>query len=286
MKNQDHKNKYQLLVLIDLTKKSYTALKNAINLAKVMRGTIEVFHVSPPADVVKYENQLSAMRAISEIHTTTEKKLQDLILEISEEENVAITYKFTFGNVKNEIHNYIQKTNPDIVVIGKREKKIINFLEDGVTKFLLKKHSGIIMIAGNERTIQSNSNISLGFYNNNNNVIDKNTIQFVKDLHEQPRKPIKFFSIRKRSAAEKAKLTISRIKTACNLMNAVEYEFEESPYSINGLTTYVSKNNVELLCMGRFSDTKGWLNRLINRKSSMGNVIEKLNISLLVTGGK
>ncbi|WP_299212322.1 universal stress protein [uncultured Aquimarina sp.] len=286
MKNQDLKNKYRLLVLVDLTQKSDTALKNAINLAKVINGTIEIFHVSPPADVVRYENQLSAMRAITETHITTEKKLLDLVLRISEEENVAITYNFTFGNVKNEIHDHIQKTNPDIVVIGKREKKLINFLEDGITKFLLKKHSGIIMITGKEKMVQPDSDISLGFYNNTDNVIDKNTVKIVKDLNKQPENPIKFFSIRKKSASDKAKLAISRIKTACNFPNAVEYEFEESPYSIEGLSTYVYKNNVELLCIGRFNDNRGWLNKLVNRKSTMDNVIEKLNVSLLVTGGK
>ncbi|MFD2561258.1 universal stress protein [Aquimarina rubra] len=285
MKNQDLNNKYRLLVLVDLTQKSHTALKNAIHLAKVINGTIELFHVCPPANVVQYENQLSAMRTINETYIRTEKKLQDMVLRISEEENVAITYNFTFGNVKSEIHNYIQKTNPDIVVVGKRDKKFINFLEDGVTKFLLKKHPGIIMITGKEKTFQPDSDISLGFYNNNN-VIDNHTVNIVKDLNKQSENPVKFFSVRKKSAADNAKLAIDHIKSACNFMNSVEYKFEENPYSLDGLTTYVHKNNVELLCMGRVNDNRGWLNRLINRKSHMDNVIEKLNISLLVVGGR
>ena len=30
----------------------------------------------------------------------------------------------------------------DIIVIGKRKKKIVNFLGDGITKSLLKNHDG------------------------------------------------------------------------------------------------------------------------------------------------
>ncbi|WP_299438503.1 universal stress protein [uncultured Aquimarina sp.] len=282
MKNQNLKSKYQLLVLIDLTQKTYPALRKAVNLAKKINGAIDIFYVNPPSEVVKHENQISAMRSIHDKQLVTEKKLKNLAHLISEEENIAVTYDFTFGNIKNEIQHHIEKTNPDIVVIGKRKKKLVNFLEEGVTKFLLKKHSGTILIVGEGEKIQSNNEISLGFYSN---AIDDHTVKIVKDLNSQSENPVKFFSVRKKSAAEKTKLAIDNIKTACNFLNAVEYEFEESPYSIDGLSNYVYKNDVELLCMGRFNDNRGWLNKLVNRKSKMDTIIDKLNVSLLVTGG-
>jgi len=277
------KNKYQLLVLLDLTKNSYAALRNAINMAKIINGTIDIFHVSPPLDVVRYENQISTIRAIDETRMITEKKLRDLVRIIAEEENITITYDFTFGNVKNEIQNHITKINPDIVVIGKRKKKLVNFLGDGITKFLLNQHSGVILIVGKNKKFQPNRDILLGFYSN---TIDDHTVKIVKDLNKHPETPIKFFSIRKKSAAEKSKLAIENIKTACNFMNAVEYKFEESPYSVDGLTSYVYKNDVQLLCIGRFNDNRGWLNKLVNRKSEMDTIIDKLDVSLLVTGSQ
>ncbi len=283
MNTQNQKNKYQLLVLTDLTQKSDTALRNAINMAKAIDGSIEIYHVGSPLDVVKYENQVSSMREIAKKRIATEKKLRDLAHLISKEENIAVSYGFTLGNVKNEIQHHIKKTNPDIVVIGKRKKKLVDFLEDGVTKFLLNKHSGPILIVGEGNEIQADREISLGFYSN---AIDDHTLQITKDLNKHSKNPIKFFSIRKKSAAAVTKSTIDQIKTVFNDHNTVEYEFEENSYSLEGLENYVSKNNVELLCMGRFSTEKGWMDRLFNRKSKMDGIIEKISVPLLVTGGK
>ncbi|WP_160114534.1 universal stress protein [Aquimarina sp. AU474] len=283
MKNQNQKNKYQLLVLNDLTQKSDTALRNAINMAKTINGSIEIFYVSPPQDVVKYDNQVSAMREIAKKRITTEKKLRDLAHLISEEENIPVSYDFTLGNVKNEIQHHIEKTNPDIVVIGKRKKKLVDFRDDGVTKFLLNKHSGPILIVGEGNEIQANGEISLGFYSN---TMDDHTLKITKDLNENSKTPIKFFSIRKKSAAAATKSNIDQIKAVFNDQNTVEYEFEENSYSLDGLNNYVSKNNVELLCMGRFSTEKGWIDRLFNRKSKMDGIIEKVTVPLLITGGK
>jgi len=163
MENKNIKSSYNLLVLSDFTKTSDTALKKAIDIAKVINGTIQLFHVSRSVDIVKYENQISALRTINEKCFSIRKKLKDLADAIAEKENIKITYDFTIGNVKNEIQKRIKKTNPDIVIIGKRKKTFMDFLKGGLTKFLLHRHPEIILIAGEDHKKQAGNEISLDF---------------------------------------------------------------------------------------------------------------------------
>jgi nucleotide-binding universal stress UspA family protein len=150
MKNHDLKAKYRLLVLMDMTEASYIALKKAVNLAKALDGGIEVFQVKPPTDVSNYESQISAMRAVYEERNTARKKLKDLANLVSQEDNIPIICNLTFGNVKIEIRNHLENTRPDIVVLGKRRLKFINFLGDRITRFLLTRYSGAILIVGED----------------------------------------------------------------------------------------------------------------------------------------
>jgi len=75
-----NKNNYKILVLSDLKSTSNTTLKSTISLAKMIGGDIEFFHAKKPTDVVKNENQLSAMRAINANYNETDKKIRDLVL--------------------------------------------------------------------------------------------------------------------------------------------------------------------------------------------------------------
>ena len=283
MKDLNLKAKYRLLVLMDLSQASYTALRNGVNLAKAINGSIEVFHVKPPSDVAEYENQLAAMRAIDEENYATNKRLQDLINLVSDQENIPIIYDFTIGNVKNEIKDHIEKTNPDIVVLGKRKRKLINFLGDSVMQSLLNNHSGVILIAGEDKKFRSNSEISIGFYGD---ILDNSNTEITKDLTKQTKANARFFSVRRKSAANMVRVAITNIKSVHDFQNTIEYEFEEGTNAIAGLANYISKNNVELLCIGRGRKQKGWTDRFIGGAPEIYKVIQKLNVPLLFMGDR
>jgi len=270
--------KYKLLVLIDLSKTSYITLKNAVNLAKVIGGSVEVFHVKSLTNIVKNENQISAMRSLDEEYNVSKKKLQSLINLILKEEDISIKFDFSFGNVKNEITHHIEKVKPDIIVLGKRKQKVFNFLGEDITQFLLNKFFGIILIAGEDKNLKSDGGISIGFYSD---TLNDYNMEITKDLSKKAASPIKFFKVRKRSTVYTTNEVVKRLKSTYNGKNVVEYEFEESS---EALINFVSKNKIGLLCMGRGSKKKGWTDKFIGEIIGTNKEISKLKAPLLIYG--
>jgi len=141
------KNGYKILVLSDLKDSFSTTLKSAVSLGKMIHGDIDFYYVKNASDVVKRDNQLSAMRTINHEYTTIDKKIKSIIKSYSKNYDVNINYKFSFGSVKNDIGSHIEEQKPDIIVLGKRKSKIANLTGDNITDFVLNKHDGIILIA-------------------------------------------------------------------------------------------------------------------------------------------
>lgn len=264
-------NKSKILVLSDLKKSTSTTLKSAVNLAKMIHGDIEFFHVKNPIDIVEKENQLSAIRTINEKHAQTGKKIENLIKSISEEYGVYIKHSFAFGNVKIEISNHIKKVKPDIIVLGKKSQNSIKLIGDSITNFVFSEHDGIILLASNKNTFEPNKELSLGILNTSE---ESFKLDFAKNLLEHTEKPLKSFKIiKKANASNKVKDTV------VNNKNTVEYIFEESDNSLKTMSNYLSINNINLLCFDRE-------NKSINNnstKASIKDVIRNLNVSLLLT---
>ena len=141
MKTHLNRSNFKLLVLLDNTDKSHKTLMDAVDFAKLINGSIDVFQVEPPTSVVTVENQIVSMRAINEKRYKREKQLSEITSKIKEKEGVPVISNFTYGNVKNEIKNRIELTNPDIIVIGKRKKKALRTYRRPINKVLNKKLS-------------------------------------------------------------------------------------------------------------------------------------------------
>jgi len=280
MTNNNLKTKYRLLVLLDLSQESEMTLRSAINLAKVINGSIEFFYIKAAVDVVKSANQLSAISAIDKENYTIEKEMKSLVNLASQEIDIPIKYSFKYGNVKREIAYQLEKFNPDIVVIGKRNIKPFNFLGNDVTQFLLNNFSGNIFIAGEGKMLESNKEISIGIYND---ILDGQSIDITKKLNKQNSNPVKFFRFRKNSEtnSENVKLKNSKIKN--NFEHSIEYVFEQGSNAVEGLVNYISKNNIDILCMERVRKQKNQNNSSMNGMPEVQKVIHKLNIPLLIT---
>lgn len=272
------KSKYRLLVLIDQTKSSYTALRNAVNLAKVVDAGIDVLYVKPPTQVVEHDNQIAVMRKLEEDRIASKKALQKLVSTISESENIPVIYSFTFGNVIAEIQNHITKTQPDIVVIGKRKTKMINFLGDGLTSYLLKNHKGEILISGDEKNLGSYTNVSLGFLDD---VSMSNEIKITQDLRENSSKPFTLFKFKKTNSVSKTEDSSLKSKEQARVANTKVFEFEVGADNSDSLSKYIKKNKIELLCIKRTKDLKQSKSlKLINAK--IRQTINKINVPVLI----
>ncbi|WP_250433450.1 universal stress protein [Hanstruepera flava] len=268
MKNQ----KYKILVLSDLKDTTNNVLKNTANLSKVIDGEINFFHVKKPTDVVERESQLSTFRTISEKHTITKKRIEEFVSHTKGNYGVTINYSYTFGNVKNEIEDYINKHNPDIIVLGKRKSNPFR-LGDNVTDFVLNTFKGIILISGNESTIEFNDQLSLGFLDGKNPFLN---IDFVNELFERTKKPLKSFKVVSKGDNLLENNTTTEFKT-------VEYVFERSGNTVQNLTNYLSKSKVDLLLIdGNFKENN---NEGLNQPD-IKSVINQLDISLLISNQK
>lgn len=267
-------NRYKILVLSDLKDTSNSTLKSSVGLAKLIDGDIDFFHVKKATEIVEGDSQLSAIRTINKLHITTSTQIQLLIDTVSKDCDKKISHNHAFGNVKNEISEYIQEQKPDIVVIGKRKSSPLNFTGDNITGAVMKNHDGAIMIASDENTFEPNKLFSLGVLND----IEKSfNIDFADILISHSQKPLKSFKIGKQAKAvnEKEK-SIEK--------NTVEYMFEQTDNAISNLFNYVSKNKINLLCLNRESKN-GKIDKDV-MKIDINEIINKMNIPLLIAGNQ
>jgi hypothetical protein len=259
------KNNYKILVLSDLKGDTTSMLKSTVRLAQMIGGSIEFFHVKSPTEIVENDNQLSANRSVNKEFTVTDNKVKSLRTLFSQEYNADINFKFSFGNVKNEIEKRINQYAPDIVVLGKRKVKPLQFIGDHITEFILKKHLGPIMIASSENGLEPNKEISLGVLNSTENSF---SMDFSKELLDSAEEPLKSFQMMKDSS------TVQKVAIPTE-KKVLEYVFERNDNSVKNLSKYVYKNNINLLCINRAQKKS-------NIASDISDIVEKLNVSLLI----
>ncbi len=263
MNTKNHNSKYRLLVLMDLSKASEAALKNAVQLAKVIKGDVRVLHVKAPADVVTFENQFSAMRAIQEDSRNTQTKLKEVIHSIEKKERIFIPFKIAYGNIKHAIKEEISKINPNIILFGKQKLKLNNLFNTNITSFLVKECSTNVLIVGEDHKFHSYSDISLGMYGE---AIEQEGIEIINDLNQKNSNPIRFFSIRSKKNVEK---DTSKQK---NTDKRVSYVFSEGSNALDGIVSYISRTNMQLFC----------ISRKYKVKTSLQQLVDKLDIPVLI----
>ncbi len=264
--------KYKIVVLSNLKDALKTTLKNAIRLAQTVDGEIEVFNIQKPAEVVKKENQLSAMRVISAERTATNKKMRAIIDPIAKEFGLKIKYSFVFGNVKDEISKYIDYKNPDMVILAKRKSKFFNALGDRITEFVLNTYKGEIMIAADTNTLEPNQEIALGTLDD---IGSFSNPELMEQLLQQTEKPLKSFKFIKSTGKPKKSQMPQTQKT-------IEYVFDHNPSALEKLPKYVSKNNIDLLLINWAKKENTHSSGLIS--SDINGIIDKLNIPLMFMG--
>tara|TARA_R110000868_G_scaffold210838_1_gene460932 strand:- start:1653 stop:2486 length:834 start_codon:yes stop_codon:yes gene_type:complete len=267
-------DKYKILVLSDLKNSASNIIKSTVSLAKMINADVELFHVKDPIKVIEKENQLSANRIINQQYNITQKKIQNLINPICKDYGVTINYTYSFGNVKNEIGKYIIENTPDVIVLGKRKSKALGFIGNNIMDFVLKEFLGVIVIVDNQNSLEPNKELSLGIFNGINSSINT---RIIEDLIDHSQKPIKSFKILKNSN------TLMEIDIPQD-KKTIEYVFEYNDNTIKNLSNYLSKNNINLLCIDR--GEKNDVNKKNLIKSDIDDVIKNLNVSILITGGQ
>ncbi|KQC29100.1 universal stress protein [Flagellimonas eckloniae] len=254
MKTKNNPSKYRLSVLMDLSNTSEAVLTNAVQLAKIINGTVEVFFVKTPVDVVKYDNQLSAMRAINEDRRDSKAKVTKIAEEVSESESYPISVQMTYGNIKNKLKEYVADAKPDILVLSKKKSRFIKSINDKVN----------VLIMDEGHNFHSFEDISLGVFDD----LKGSDFEIINDLKGQSSAPVRIFSIKDSQMEHKEKT---------DLENTVSYVFSEGAHALDAIASYVDRTNTKLLCIPKTS--KG---ELSFQSGNAKQVIRKLNVPVLI----
>ncbi|XMO88088.1 universal stress protein [Algibacter sp. AS12] len=261
--------KYKILVLSDLKKHTNSTIKSAVGLAKMIDAEVDVFHVKKPTDVVASDSQLSAIRTINQELNQFKNKIEKLINPFIESYNIAITSNYGLGNIKSEIEAYISATKPDVIVLGKRNTKILKLAGDHVTDFVLKTHNGPVLIVSNKNGIAPETDLHIGLLNGQSQVFNQH---FNGNLFENTKAPLKSFNI------------VNSVNSGYKLgdkpnENTIDFVFEKNDNTIKNIDQYLDKNKVNLLLINR-SIKKG---TTANNESEIKQIINNVNVSLFIT---
>lgn len=278
MKTNALQSKYRILVVTDQSTSSNIALQNAVNLAKTIDGSIELFYVKPPTQVVRNVNQLSAMRELNTERNRTRRKLRTLADQIAEAEGIPIIYDFAFGNVVYEVQEHINKTQPDIVVLGKSKTKVTNLLGTDIASYLLKNYKGTLLISAEEKTISTGNDFNLGILDD---FLTQETSNLTNDLEKNSTKPITFFKIKTSGNGSQEELHSSEVNEGTTRTKLTTFEFDQGSNLSSSVTKYVQRSGVNLLCV-RKSTLLDLNKKLKTVTRQIQKTIQKADIPVLI----
>ncbi|MEP3837549.1 MAG: universal stress protein [Algibacter sp.] len=261
--------KHKILVLSDLKKHTDSTIKSAVGLAKMIDAEVDVFHVKKPTDVVASDSQLSAIRTINQDQNESKNKIQELINPIIGAYNIGISFNYSLGNVKSEIESYIRETKPDVIVLGRRNTKVLKLAGDHITDFVLKTHNGPVMIVSSNNGIAPETDLHIGLLNGQTQVFNQD---FTSNLFAKAKTPLKSFNI-----VNSANTAVIEVEKSTN--KAIDFVFEKNDNTIKNIDQYLSKNKVNLLFINR-SSNKG---AAMKNESEIKQIINNVNVSLFIT---
>tara|TARA_R110002051_G_scaffold309037_3_gene381415 strand:- start:2689 stop:3477 length:789 start_codon:yes stop_codon:yes gene_type:complete len=234
-----------ILVLTDFSEASNIALRNAAKMVKLINGNIYVYHAHNIELPSVEQNQLTFNGRLREINRQTFVKAKEIISSIEKEQGINIEFTMDHGNIKNCISKKVREINPDLVILGRRKSKFLDFLGDKVTQFVIDHCDTSVLISGGNHELHSFSNLSLGFFGD---TIEKSEFQIIEHLQESPRS-IKYFGIRSRMPS--AETTDAEQKTTTSYVFS-----QDGSKAIDALTSYVARTNTELFCIPKNNNTK------------------------------
>jgi len=262
------KTRKKILVLSGLKNNIDSTIKTAVGIAKIIDAEVEVFFVKKPTEIVDKESQLSAMRTINREQIQTEKLLKKLIEPYTLKYDMDIKYGFSFGNVKNEISNHLDRSKPDMVVLGKRKSNPLNLGGDKITNFILTSFPGTVLIAPNNTTIEPQEELSIGILNADN---ESSSEASLMQIVEQANLRLRSFRIIEKGQVLNNEASFNQ--------RSNEYVFEKNDSTVSKLSDYLKKSKVDFLYLNR-SDK-------LSRKSgsntiALKEIIKKVEVPMLL----
>ena len=231
---KDNTPKPTILVLLDLASDTEKILTTAESMAKKLSGKLKVLHVKEPAKVIKQENQLSAKKELYEDYRLTQQKLEAFLKEVK----VSMEYDLMYGNIKINILGKIESSHPDIIVMGKRQKKSTKILGDRLTEAIIDQGMAAVFIVDSKQQTPSAMEYSVGVFS------DKDEIELGPwaSLMQNNATEVNYFSIESNNDSPRS--------TSDNR----HFVFPNNSNAIKSLATYTTKTNIQLFCFPKGVD--------------------------------
>jgi len=277
MDNNNVNSKQQFLVLIDFSKGSYKALKYAISMAKAIKSKLVLLHVATSRDFRKTDNPSVALRAIDIAARQKEVQFKSIV-EMIESEGVAVEYINTVGDVFTQIKLYLAKYKPSLIVIGKSnygQNKLGN-----IANYLVYENIHNVLIIGNDFKFNKSTNISVAC---NSKILIDDSSNILFWLNSKTRKPLKIFVSKRKNASEEFNFAknghriVDEPHKIC-IQNTQSFSLTRS------IINHISKEKIDLVCIGRKSTNKSFFNKLFNRPNITSEVINNARIPTLIMG--
>lgn len=146
----------RILVLATPENRSGHLVKAAEMLASRFGATVQILHVKAPASAIQQDNQFSAKKELYEDSRQTRKKLQDIA---GSEYSKSVDLRY--GNVKGTVMEAMAESAPQLVIMGKRVRKVAGILGDRLTEAVLDSAPGSVLILDDTAGLDS---FSAGVY--------------------------------------------------------------------------------------------------------------------------
>jgi ABC-type enterochelin transport system substrate-binding protein len=101
------------------------------------------------------------------------------------------------GNIQNCILDKVKEIQPNLIILGKRKSKFLDFIGDKVTQFVIDNCDTSVLICSSNREVHYFSDLSLGFFGE---AIEKSDFQIINHLNESTRS-VRYFGIRSKMSS-------------------------------------------------------------------------------------
>jgi nucleotide-binding universal stress UspA family protein len=277
MKDKQVKTEYNYLVLTDFSEASYSALKYAISLAKLIKGNIHVCYIANPSKIVSNDNQVAAIRDINSENKKIVKKIGAIVEMILTEGINAIPHCY-IGNIIYEFEELTNHLKPDVVILGKKAENLK--LAGKLTSYLMNEYLGSLLIVKEDTAFKNDTKISVVC---NNNTFDLYDSKLIFSLNNQTKPPLKLLKINQKNDLN-TKITVPQTWRESSYEIDDSIQLEQNTTIVDSLLQHITNNDTELLCIGR-GKSRNYLQRMFSGSpSTLKDVVNKIHTPILVMG--
>ncbi|NNM16969.1 MAG: universal stress protein, partial [Croceitalea sp.] len=225
--------KPKILVLLKLDEKAAFVLQSAKELSQKLNGKLYILHVKAPGEAIKRENQLSAKKELYEDQRAMQKQLDELLKEVG----LPKSYDFRYGNIKNVALETIDAVKPQVIIMGKRNPKLLGLLGDSLIDTVLKNPSASVYLVNAHKAVKAAKKPTVGVFNGGQN----SDYGMFKGIVENDTHEIKYLSIDKKAA-----------NTPTDSQN--HFVFTANANALKHLVAFASKMDTQLFCVPKGMD--------------------------------